>query len=376
MVEPFRVSVGEDVLADLRARLRATRWPDPAPGPAWSQGTDLHYLRDLVREWADTFDWRSQERRLNAYDHFTTVIDGARTHFVHRRTGRPALVLAHGWPSCFVEMLPLVDRLSDEFDLVVPSLPGYVFSSRPEGAGVDTRRVAAMWLELMSRLGYERFGVVGGDFGAAVATHLALLAPERVRGILLTTPEVSPVLGPDSPPLSPAERAYLAHVERWDATERGYSAIQSTRPQTLGYGLADSPAGLAAWLVEKWRAWSDSGGDLDTHPGRDVMLTVLTLYWATNSITSSVRDYYDNRWHGTALTSADRVQVPTAVSVFAHEHVPEGEPPREWFERLYDVRQWSVSPRGGHFAAIEAPEVLAEDVRRHFSRDGAASSGE
>jgi pimeloyl-ACP methyl ester carboxylesterase len=185
-------------------------------------------------------------------------------------------------------------------------------------------------------------------------------------GIHLSTPEVTPYLGPGSAPLSPLERAYLAHVDRWDQTERGYSAIQSTRPQTVGYGLSDSPAGLAAWLAEKWRAWSDSQGDLDTHIGRDALLTTITLYWVTNSITSSMRDYFDNRWHGNLIGPDDRVLTPTAMAVFANEFVREGQPPRELFERLYDIRRWTVFPRGGHFAAAEEPDLLASDIRAHF----------
>ena len=208
--EPFVIAIEDGVLNDLRARLRGTRWPDAAPGAPWSQGTDLAYLRGLCDEWANRFDWRRHERRLNTYPQFTTDIAGARVHFVHRRSGKPALLLTHGWPSSFLEMLPLVDLLSDEFDLIVPSLPGYGFSSRPPRVGIDAAYTAGLWLELMNRLGYERFGAIGGDFGAAVTTHLALLAPERVTGILLTTPEMSPVLGPDTPPLTDAERAYLS----------------------------------------------------------------------------------------------------------------------------------------------------------------------
>lgn len=373
--EPFTIAIEDDVLSDLRARLRSTRWPDDAPGAPWSQGTDLAYLRRLTDDWADGFDWRRQEHRLNAYPQFTADIAGTRVHFVHRRSGRPPLLLTHGWPSCFVEMLPLVDRLSDEFDLIVPSMPGYGFSSRPAEVGIDAVHTAGLWMELMNRLGYERFGAIGGDFGAAVTTHLALSAPERLTGILLTTPEMRPVLGPDAPPLTDAERAYLQHVEHWDATERGYSSIQSTRPQTLGYGLSDSPTGLAAWLIEKWRSWSDSDGDVDRHFGTDFLLTVLTLYWSTNSITSSMRDYYDSRWHSTPLTSTDYVTVPTAVSVFAHEFVPEGEPPREWYARLYNIQQWTVARHGGHFAAVEEPDILAGDIRNHFNRNASPAKG-
>ena len=364
--EPFSIRIPEGVLRDLRARLRNTRWPEDAPGERWSQGTDLKYLKGFVQGWADRFDWREQEERLNRYSHYIADIGGARVHFIHERKGKPALLLTHGWPSCFVEMLPLVDRLADDFDLIVPSLPGYAFSARPAEVGIDAAHTAGVWLELMDVLGYERFGAIGGDFGAAVTTHLALRAPERLTGILLTTPEMSPALGPDAAPLTDAERAYLQHVAQWDATERGYSSIQSTRPQTIGYGLSDSPAGLAAWLVEKWRAWSDSEGDVDRHLGTDFLQTILTLYWCTNSITSSMRDYYDARWHGTSVTSTDYVSVPTAVSVFAHEFVPEGEPPREWYARLYNIQQWTTAAHGGHFAAVEQPDALARDIRTHF----------
>ena len=366
-VEPFEIHVDDSVLDDLHRRLRAARWPEPAPGLPWSQGTDLDYLRSLVGYWLDGFDWRREEARLNAYPQFVADIDGVRLHVVHRRSGKPPLVLTHGWPSTFTEMLPLVDRLSDDFDLVVPSLPGYGFSSRPAQVGVDRRFTAGLWHTLMQGLGYDTYGATGGDFGAGVATSMALTQPERMTGLHLSTPEVSPYLGPGAAPLSPSEEAYLEHVAAWDATERGYSAIQSTRPQTLGYALNDSPVGLAAWLVEKWRSWSDCGGDVDAHLGRDTLLTTITLYWVTGSITSSMRDYVDNRWHGEAIGPHDRVRVPTAMAVFANEFVPEGEPPRSLVERLYDVRRWTVFPRGGHFAAAEVPDLLADDIRAFFS---------
>lgn len=374
-VQPFEIHVDQQVLDDLQARLRRTRWPDPAPGPAWSQGTDLDHLRSLVEHWADGFDWRREEARLNRYEHYLAEIDGVRVHFVHRRTGKPPLVLTHGWPSTFAEMLPLVDRLSDRFDLVVPSLPGYAFSSRPHRTGVDRAYVAGLWHRLMQGLGYDTYGATGGDFGAGVATFMALTDPERMTGIHLSTTEVLPYLGPGSAPLTAEEQAYLDHLERWDATERGYSAIQSTRPQTLGYALNDSPVGLAAWLTEKWRAWSDSSGDVDAHIGRDDLLTTITLYWVTGSITSSMRDYYDNRWHGRSIGPQDRVTTPTGIGVFAHEHVPEGLPPRSLLERLYDVRRWTVHPRGGHFAAAEVPDLLAADIAAHFADVQAGSAG-
>ena len=365
-VVPFEVHVPDSDLHDLKSRLRASRWPDPAPGPSWSQGTDLDYLRNLVDYWVEKFDWRVQEQWLNTYDHFTTEIDGAHIHFVHHRTGKPALILSHGWPSTFAEMLLLVDRLSGHFDLVVPSLPGYVFSTRPALASMGRASVAHLWHKLMQGLGYERYGACGADFGAGVATYMALEDPARITGIHLSTPELSPYTGPGTAPLSSIEKAYVDHLDRWDETERGYSAIQSTRPQTLGYALADSPVGLAAWLLEKWRAWSDSGGDVDAHFGRDFLLTTITLYWATNSITSSMRDYFDSRWHTNPIGPSDYVQAPMAMAVFANEFIPEGEPPREWYERLYNVQRWTVFRRGGHFAAVEEPDRLANDIREHF----------
>ncbi|GIF76276.1 epoxide hydrolase family protein [Asanoa siamensis] len=377
MTKPFLVDVPEAVLDDLRYRIRTTRWPPAAPGPPWAQGTDLDYLRDLLAYWADGFDWRFAERRLNSFPQFVVEVDGVEIHCVHARAvggGGVPLVLTHGWPSAYVEILPLVSRLTDPaahglagpaFDVVVPSLPGYGFTPRP-AAPVDNRRVAGLWHGLMDALGYPRYGAGGGDFGAGVATWMALSRPERVIGIHLTTPEVAPYLGPEAPPLSPSEQAYVAHTAGWDATERGYSAIQSTRPQTLGYGLTDSPAGLAAWIVEKWRAWGDTGGDVDARFGRDFLLTLLTIYWATESITTSVRDYYDNRWHGVEIGPTDRVVVPTAIAVFANEFVREGVPPPEWAERLYPVHRRTVFPRGGHFAAAEEPDLVAGDIAAFF----------
>lgn len=370
-VKPFRVEISDAVLADLRERVARTRWPDPAPGEPWSQGVDLTYLRRLLGYWADGFDWRAQERELNRFEHCTAEVAGVRLHFVHHRAPsnrRPPLLLTHGWPSSFVELLPLVERLGDRFDLVIPSLPGYAFSARPATTGVNYGFVATLWHDLMHGLGYERYGAHGGDFGVGVATYMALSQPDRMVGIHLSTAEMTPYVGHGSPPLTPEEQAYVEHVERWDETERGYSAVQSTRPQTLGYALNDSPAGLAAWILDKWRSWSDSGGDLDTRFDRDALLTMLTIWWATGSITSSMRDYYDNRWHGAPLGPEDVVRVPTAMAVFANEFVPEGEPPRSWYERLYPIDRWTVFPRGGHFAAIEEPDLLAGDIAEFFGR--------
>ena len=380
-ITPFTIQVEAETLSDLRERIRKTRWPEHAPGAAWEQGTDLEYLRQLLTYWADEFDWRAQESKLNAPDQFRAYLDGVQIHFVHERAKRGngiPLILTHGWPSTFAELLPLVPLLTDPdahgidgpaFDIVVPSLPGYGFSERPARMGVNYQYVAGQWHRLMQGLGYERYGAQGGDFGAGVATFMAMNDPQPMIGVHLSNLEIAPYTGPGSRPLSAAEKAYRERNEAFWQEEHGYKAIQSTKPQTLGYGLNDSPAGLAAWILEKWRSWADSGGNLDERFSRDFLLTTVTLYWVTQTITSSMRDYFDNdnmRFRVT-LGPQDFVNVPTGVAVFASNFVDEGQPPREWVERLYNLRRWTPMPKGGHFAAIEEPELLAHDIAAFFS---------
>lgn len=354
-MQPFRINVPDAVLDDLCERLRQTRWPEPLPGIGWQQGTDQAWLREIVSFWATEFDWRSWERRLNRLSHFTW--EGI--HFVHQRAasgrGTP-LILTHGWPGSFldyVDMLPLLE----EFDVVVPSLPGYGFSPRPAETGINYRYVAKRWHSLMTALGYSRYGAGGGDFGAGVSTFMALDYPDAVIGLHLTTPELTPVA--DDLLLSDEERAYLAVNRNWEATERGYSAIQSTKPQTVGFGLNDSPAGLAAYLGEKWHSWSDQT------PSDEFLCATFTLYWVTQTITSSMRDYWDNRWF---RVDPGYVSTPTAFGVFVNEKVPEGEPPRNYMERLYSVSRWTVFAQGGHFAPVEQTEQVASDLSAFFSR--------
>jgi pimeloyl-ACP methyl ester carboxylesterase len=377
IVEPFLIHVDEEVLTDLRRRLDATRWPPPAPGPAWGQGTDLDYLKSLLAEWSDGFDWRAEERRINRVRQFRSTVDGIAIHFVHERavdgSGIP-LILLHGWPSTFVELLPLIPLLTDPrkhgidgpaFDVVIPSLPGYGFSERPRRG--NYRDIAGLMHALMRGLGYTRFGAGGGDFGAGIATVMALDGASSMLGIHLSNLELSAHVDERSRRPTDAEREYLAQRDRWDQAERGYSAVQSTKPQTLAYALNDSPAGLAAWIVEKWRSWTDSDGDLDRRFPRELLLTTLTIYWATGSITTSMRDYYDNRWDGVSIGPETFVTVPTGVANFASQFVFEGRPPQEWAERLYNVRQWTEMPRGGHFAPAEEPRLLATDIAAFFA---------
>jgi pimeloyl-ACP methyl ester carboxylesterase len=355
VVEPFRIHVADEVLDDLRARLHHTRWPDQIPDIGWEQGTELDWLRHLVSYWAYEFDWRAWERNLNALDHFTW----GGTHFVHQRAasgqGVP-LILTHGWPGSFldyVNMLPMLEH----FDVVIPSLPGYGFSPRPPKVGLNYRHVSERWHRLMSELGYSRYAAGGYDFGSGVTTILALDHPERLIGIHLTTLEsdIAPIV--DDAELSDVERLYLARNRAWSMTERGYSAIQSTKPQTVGYGLNDSPAGLAAYLGEKWHSWSE------VTPPDDFLCATLTLYWATQTVTTSMRDYWDNRRYPVGPAY---IKTPTAFGVFAHETVSEGEPPRSYLERVYNIQRWTIFPRGGHFAPVEAPAMVAGDLTAFF----------
>jgi pimeloyl-ACP methyl ester carboxylesterase len=378
-IQPFTLMLSQRTLDDLHQRLRLTRWPDEIPGVGWEEGTDLQYLRQLLAYWADEFDWRAQERRLNAFKQYRAQLDGIHIHFIHERAvqgrGIP-LILTHGWPGTFVELLPLIPLLTDTqaygldgpaFDVVIPSLPGYGWSERPQRQGVTTRSTALLWHRLMHELGYELYGAQGGDFGASVTTFMALDNPAPLVGIHLSTLDLAPYTGPGSRPLSEAEREYLAQYQHWVDVDRGYGAIQSTRPQTLGYGLNDSPAGLAAWIVEKYRAWSDCDGEVERRFSKDQLLTTITIYWATQTITSSMRDYFDNRWFAVPPGLEDFVGVPTGVAVFANQFIHDGTPPREWAERLYNVRQWTPMQSGGHFAATEEPERLAGDIMTFFA---------
>ena len=394
-MEGFRIAVPQATLDDLRERLARTRWPGELDGPGWEDGTSLAYLRELVGWWQTGFDWRAQEAAINRYPQFRAMVDGIGLHFVHARGRGPAplpLVLTHGWPSTFYELLPLVPLLTDPashggeaadaFDVVIPSLPGYGFSDPLQGRG-SANRVPELWARLMTEvLGYGRFGAHGGDIGAMVANRLAVEHSERLVGIHLTRP-ADPYLGPGAPPLTEAEQALLPARARWHELEGGYVHLQRTRPQTLAYGLADSPVGLAAWILEKWRAWSDCDGELQRRFTQDQLLTTVMLYWVTGTIGSSFRFHRDWALGAGSLSDAlavaladrsevpagvvrplgrgERIQVPAALALFDHVC------PREWAERAYgDLRRFTDMPRGGHFTAMEEPELLAEDLRGFF----------
>jgi pimeloyl-ACP methyl ester carboxylesterase len=375
-VDPFRIAVDADTLQDLKVRIARSRWPDEIPDADWDYGTNRAYLQELLRYWSRDFDWRAREAELNRLPHYRTTIDGLGIHFVHARSEHPdalPILLTHGWPSSFHEMsrlIPLLNdpvsyggSLGDAFHVVVPSLPGYGFSDVPQRRGITKTRIAALWARLMTDvLGYRRFAARGGDIGAGVTSWLGFDYPDRVVGIHVSD-VLRPGIGPGSPPLSDAEKRFLAEEAAWMRAEGAYDYIQATKPQTLAYGLNDSPAGLAAWIVEKFRSWSDCGGDVERRFSKDDLLTVLTIYWATGTINAANRLYFDRDREPRLLVPGQRVEVPSAVAIFPADI---DKPPREWGERSYRLERWTEMPRGGHFAAWEEPELLARDLREFF----------
>jgi microsomal epoxide hydrolase len=374
--QPFRIHVAEEVLRDLRERLGRVRWPDEAPGPPWRFGTDLAYLKELVAYWRDKYDWRAQEAALNRRRQFTVALGGIDLHFIHEPGVGPdplPLLLSHGWPGSIVEFQRIIPLLTDPgrfggdpadaFTVVAPSLPGYAFSFRPNQPRFGVVEIADLFARLMTEvLGYRRFAAQGGDWGAFITSCLGAAYLERLVGIHLNLLAIRREPPSGATP-SPEEQAYAEELARWQREESGYGWIQGTKPQTLAYGLTDSPVGLAAWIVEKFRTWSDCGGDVDGRFGKDALLTNIMLYWVTGAINSSFWPYYA-RQHGPWPISEQRpVRVPTAYASFPREIL---HPPRAAAERVYDIRRWTTMPAGGHFAAFEEPDTLATDVRAFF----------
>ena len=377
--ETFAIRVPDSVIADLAHRIDITRWPDELDNAGWELGSNLAYMRSLAEYWRHGYDWRREETRLNRLPQFRIALDGIHIHFVHVRGKGSAplpLIVTHGWPGSFVEMLKLIPlltdpaahggRAEDAFDVIVPSLPGYGFSDRPRDRGMDPKKIAALWVRLMQGLGYERFGAQGGDWGSAISIALGLDHAERMIGIHLNYIAGRFLLGGtlNVQPEDEIASAYLGQLRAWWDTEGGYSHEQATKPQTLSYGLNDSPVGLAAWIIEKFRTWSDCAGNVESIFTRDELLTNVMIYWVTETASSSALLYYESRQRPLSLALSNRVDPPVAVAVFPKEIAM---PPRALAERGLNIVRWTVMPGGGHFAAMEQPELLAKDLREFFS---------
>jgi pimeloyl-ACP methyl ester carboxylesterase len=382
-VRPFRLSVSESELVDLQERLDRTRWPDELTDVGWAYGVPLGYLQELVRYWRHAYDWRAAEARLNEWPQFTTTIDGANVHFAHIRSPEPGatpLLITHGWPGSIVEFTDVVGPLSDPrghggdaadaFHLVLPSIPGFGLSGPTRDRGWEVGRVVAAFAELMARLGYKRYGVHGGDWGWAISRELGRTRPDRVIGVHLTLLAAYAMSEPtpdELSRLSDAERqrtlASWERTRRWRREGEGYAALQSTRPQTLAYALTDSPVGQLAWMAEKFKEWTDSHDRPEDAVDRDQLLTNVMLYWLTRTAGSSARIYYERAHAERATAGLEPSTTPTAVAVFPRENFL---PLRHVAEQTDNIVQWSEFDRGGHFAAMEEPDLLVEDVRVFF----------
>lgn len=375
---PYEIAVGQDVLDDLSARLARTRWPRGPKGSTWEYGTDLRYLKELCSYWRDDFDWPAQEAALNTFHHYRVPIDGLGIHFIQEHgegAGAMPILLTHGFPDSFARFLKVIPLLTAadpdgfSFDVVVPSIPGYGFSNMPSEAGL-TFRIGGLWKLLMvDALGYPRFAAHGGDWGSSITEQLLHSDSDHLFGAHLTdVPFAHMFQKPDD--ATAAERKYLTKMEDFQKKDGAYAMIQGTRPSTLAPGLNDSPAGLASWLVEKFRAWSDCDGDVEKRFTKDELIVHVMIYWATGTIGSSFLPYYDAANAGSMRWMAEKAKewigpkpAPAAFAMFPKDLVPA---PREWAQRFFDVRRWTEMKRGGHFAAMEEPELLADDIRAFF----------
>jgi pimeloyl-ACP methyl ester carboxylesterase len=375
-IVPFRIAVSAAELEDLQRRLATVRWPPEAPGAGWEDGVPLGYLRELAEYWRTTYDWRRHEARLNSFAQFTTEIDGARVHFLHVRSAEPdalPLIVTHGWPGSIAEFIHVIGPLADPrahggdpgdaFHVVAPSIPGYGFSGPTRAPGWDVARVARAWAELMSRLGYQRYGAQGGDWGSAVSQQLARVAAGHIVGLhlnLLMTAQ--PAAGPGPADLSGADHRAAQSLIEFRTWRSGYQLVNATQSQTLAYALTDSPVGQLAWIVDKMMEWSAARHAPEEAVDRDLILTNVMLYWLTRTAGSSARLY---KTLTSAQPPATRIEAPTAVAVFPSDIA---QPVRAWAQQQANVVRWTEFEHGGHFAALEAPNPLVHDIRAFFRR--------
>jgi pimeloyl-ACP methyl ester carboxylesterase len=382
MKHPFNINIEQSVLDDLKNRLANTRWTDEVENTKWEHGTNKNYLQELCDYWQNAFDWKKREEYLNSFPHFKTTVDGIGLHYIHQKgEGQHSipLLLIHGWPDSFVRFLKIIPLLikADEngfsFDVIVPSIPGHGFSDIPTKPGVNTKRLAKLFTHLLTQeLGYKKFVAHGGDLGSTITEQIALYHADSLLGIHLTDIPYHHIIAADPDKLDKEEKKYSKAVQKWQMMEGAYNMIQGTKPQSLAYGLNDSPAGLAAWIIEKFHNWSDCHGDIESCFTKDELLTNVTIYWVTQTINSSFRHYVEaskdlmqtmynplkkiNPFDKTG----NKVEVPTAVAEFQTDLLP----PKDFANKYFNIQQWTKMPKGGHFAAMEQPELLAEDLRK------------
>jgi len=382
MKKPFKINIEQSILDDLKNRIADTRWTDEIQNSKWEYGTNRSWLKELCDYWQTSFNWRKQEEYLNLFKNYKATIDGVELHFIHQKgEGNISvpLLLTHGWPDSFVRFLKIIPMLTkaDEngfsFDVIIPSIPGQGFSEIPKESGMNVKRIAKLFTSLMTEeLGYEKFVAHGGDLGTGITEQIALYHAESLLGIHLTDVPYHHILTIPPDKLNDTEKKYLDDITKWQMTEGAYNMIQSTKPQTLAYGLNDSPVGLAAWIVEKFHTWSDCHGDIESCFTKDELLTNITIYWATQTINSSFRHYHEamkdmmqtmynplkklNPFDKTGT----KTEVPTAIAEFQIDLLPS----KDFSNKFFNVQQWTKMPKGGHFAAMEQPELLAEDIRR------------
>jgi pimeloyl-ACP methyl ester carboxylesterase len=371
-IRPFKVHVPDSVLIDLRRRLAETKWPDQLPGTTWEYGADIKKVRELAEYWQNGFDWRAQEAKINRFDQFTTEIDGQQIYFIHQRSPRPGaipLLLIHGWPGSIVEFLALIEPLtnpkdshSPAFDVIIPSLPGFRFSGPTTTRGWGPQRMAKALVVLMDRLGYSKYGIQGGDWGSEIARDMAYQAPSHVIGLHLNLIFVNPPNQEAAARMSDAERKRFSYFDR---EESSFFFLQAAEPQTLAYALTDSPVGWLAWMIAKFQLLTDNNGDFLAAVDRDTFLSDVTLYWATGTIGSALRIYREHRLTGGETASQPQLQTPVAYADFPREVAV---PPFRWITQTYNVVQRTEMPRGGHFAALEQPDLLLDDIRKFFAK--------
>jgi pimeloyl-ACP methyl ester carboxylesterase len=372
MIRPFSVNVPSQVLDDLKLRLGRTRWPDEITGSDWNYGANLSYMKELMAYWQNTFDWRNVEAEINSYPNFKAEINGCEVHFIHvKGKGKRSvpLIITHGWPGSFLEMMKLIPLLTEDldfsFDLVIPSIPGFGFSDKITDEGCNSEFVADIWHQLMIELGYKRYGAQGGDIGSGISTWLSLKYPLHVIGLHLNyvSGSYKPYLADDEQP-SEEVLAFQRTAAEWSSREGAYASMHATKPLTAAYGLDDSPVGLCAWIIEKFNGWSDNYGDIETIFTKDELLANVTLYWITESIHSSIRIYNENSKKPLVMKKDESVKVPVGFAEFPKE-LPT--PPRSYIEQGFNICHWTIMPAGGHFAAMEQPDLLSKDIIQFFA---------